>query len=108
MSIYSDTRKLAEWCRKEGDFSPSLCMDIEQYFQSERATKLRSFASIPLIDSSSNGRIGVLNIHRNNTGLLEEREPVKIFYPLMQPFIYLLKELIDKLRLEAGREKSGL
>ncbi len=98
MSIYPETNKLAHWCRENGDFSPSLCDTVEAYFSSDAAQKIKSFASMPLCGIGNYNKIGVLNIHRDTPGLLEEKEPVKQFFPLMQPFLLLLVELILMLK----------
>jgi hypothetical protein len=97
IEAYLDTRTLGEWCRQEGDFPASIADAIDEYFSSMRAESVRSFISIP-IKPSEGDPIGILNIHRNRRGLLEEKEPVEQFAPLIDPLIFVLIRLLETLR----------
>jgi hypothetical protein len=92
MELFTDTSTLGEWCRKYGDFSPTVCAEVEAYFGSSTGMRIRSFLSFPLADAD---KIGVVNIHRDQPGLLGEREPAKQFLPLMRPFRHLCISLLE-------------
>ena len=94
MNVNSDSSSLCRWCQDSGDFSPTLCKNVEDYFLSEASEKIKSFASLPISMGNHSLRLGVLNIHRNSKGLLDEKEPLKQFWPLMQPFLALLFDLL--------------
>ena len=76
LAAYVDTHTLHTWCEEEGDFPQSIAAQIEEYFKSERAQRARSFISIPL-KAFEGETVGILNIHRNQTGILAEKEPLK-------------------------------
>jgi len=97
IEAYLDTFTLGEWCRREGDFPASIANSIDDYFSSQRAEAVRSFISIPM-KASESVPIGILNIHRNRPGLLEEKEPVEQFAPLVDPLIFILVRLLDTLQ----------
>lgn len=101
MNIYRNTKSLGQWCREKGDFSPSVCNAVDDYFNSNVGKNIRSFVSIPLYLSATDDKcIGVLNIHRNIEGMLNSKENAEFFRPLIHPFVCLLKELIDSLEYE--------
>lgn len=100
LESYIDTLTLGAWCRRDGDFPESTAAAIDDYFRSDRARFVRSFISIA-IKPLQGDAVGVLNIHRNQPGLLEEKEPVQQFAPLVSPFIFVLirlLELLERLR----------
>jgi hypothetical protein len=94
LEAYVDTLTLGAWCRREGDFPESIAAGIDEYFRSNRAQSVRSFISIA-IKPLRGDAIGVLNIHRNQPGLLEEKEPVQQFAPLVSPFVFVLIRLLE-------------
>jgi hypothetical protein len=87
---------LGDWCRRDGDFPESTALQIETYFAGERARNIRSFVSVPL-KTLAGTTLGVLNIHRNQPGLLEQREPAQQFAPLVSPFVFVLVRLLTVL-----------
>lgn len=101
LSTTEDTHELASWCKK-ADFTPSVCDKVKRYFESKEAQNVRSFASLPLMesikslddDSNELCPIGVLNIHSNKPGLIGAEEPSTLFFLLMQPFLCLIYDLI--------------
>ena len=97
LEAYIDTLTLGAWCRRDGDFPESTAAAIDEYFRSNRARFVRSFISIA-IKPLQGDAVGVLNIHRNQPGLLEEKEPVQQFAPLVSPFIFLLIRLLELLQ----------
>jgi hypothetical protein len=96
MELYTDTSTLGDWCRKYGDFSGTVCGAVETYFGSSSGMRIRSFVSFPL------SGVGVVNIHRDQPGLLGEKEQARQFLPLMHPFRSLCLQLL-KAREKAGR-----
>jgi hypothetical protein len=58
---------------------------------------VRSFVSIP-IKPLEGQPIGILNIHRNEPGLLEEKQPAEQFAPLVTPLIFILIRLLETLK----------
>lgn len=92
MELYTDTSTLGEWCRTYGDFSGTVCGAVEAYFGSPTGMRIRSFVSFPLARARE---IGVVNIHRDQPGLLAEKEPAKQFWPLMHPFRTLCLQLLN-------------
>jgi hypothetical protein len=97
-NAYPDSRRIADWCRESGDFSNSLCQQVERYFDSEpAASAFRSFASIPITCAVSGARIGILNLHSNKVQLLYKAETPSQFYPVLVPFQILLADLLTEL-----------
>jgi hypothetical protein len=98
LELYTDTHTLGDWCRSEGDFLGSTSSEIDSYFKSVPATQRdRSFVSISLKPLKGEA-IGVMNVHRDHVGLLEEKEPAQQFYPLVSPFIFMLIVMLDVLK----------
>jgi hypothetical protein len=97
LAAYVDTRTLGEWCRTEGDFPPSTATAVEEYFNDSRTASDRSFVSIP-IKPLEGQPIGILNIHRNEPGLLKEKQPAEQFAPLVTPLIFILTRLLERLK----------
>lgn len=74
-----------------------MIQELEQYFTNNEDPQVLSFVSLPLlrVTPQSEEGIGVLNIHRNTKGLLEEKEPVEHFVPLLGPFESILLRLLE-------------
>jgi hypothetical protein len=105
LSGFDDLRSLAQWCRDEGDFSQSVILEMEQYFNETARPWIRSFISIPLSSPSDDRpKRGVLNIHSNKTGLLQEKEPSAHFVPLLRPFQSILLRLLVMLITLEGKQ----
>ncbi len=94
LEAYKDTHTLGDWCRREGDFSESVSQSVDAYFRSPASQRDRSFVSIALKPFEGES-VGVLNIHRDQIGLLGEKEPAQQFFPLVSPFIFMLIEMLD-------------
>ena len=90
-----NTQELTEWCRKSGDFSPSIIAELEAYFNSDEGRDIRSFVSIPLTLNEQSEPLGVLNIHSNMPDLLAAREPERHLWPLFSPYQLVLTDLIE-------------
>lgn len=98
MSRFTDSTKIVEWCENEGDFTFKVKTQIEQYFCKDNYYYMKSFLSLPLPNYSSSMK-GVLNIHSNQKGLLEN-ENIKQFIIIVDPFLQELINLIDVYYLE--------
>jgi hypothetical protein len=94
---YQDTDGLGKWCRDHGDFSESVCLEVDRYFGQELAKAgIRSFASIPLASIDDKFPIGVLNLHANRVGILTDPGAPSQFFPLVRPFTALLADSLRK------------
>jgi hypothetical protein len=88
-----DTHSLAEFCRAEGDFSPSVIRELAAYFRVGPGKAVRSFISRPLLHGTH--ALGVLNLHSNRQDILgpaEERR--ETFQALMTPLLLDLAEVV--------------
>jgi hypothetical protein len=93
-NAYNDTNEIGKWCRERGDFSESICQQVERYFTSPIASQaMRSFASLPITSRLDNVRLGVLNLHSSRANLLFGEGTPSQFFPLTQPFIGMLTDL---------------
>ncbi len=100
LDIYADTNTMGQWCRQRGDFSESVCKQVDDYFRSQRS--VRSFVSFPLMQLRDNRPAAVLNIHRNKEGILRTRtgseaEVLDQFSALVGPFSSTLLLLLARL-----------
>jgi hypothetical protein len=101
LDLYVDTWTLGAWCREQGDFTESVCRQVEEYFRSQ--SNVRSFVSFPLMQLRSQRPVGVLNIHRSKEGILrtsqtQGREAIQHFSALIGPFGATLLLLIGLLQ----------
>jgi hypothetical protein len=100
LDIYADTHTLGQWCREKGDFSESVCKQVENYFRSQHS--VRSFVSFPLMQLRDKRPVAVLNVHRNKEGILRTRtesepEVLDQFSALIGPFSSTLLLLLTRL-----------
>lgn len=110
LDIYADTRTLGQWCREKGDFSESVCNQVDEYFRSQQS--VRSFVSFPLMQLRDERPVAVLNIHRNREGILRSRavaeaEVLDQFSALAGPFSSTLLLLLARLRQSATAAVAG-
>lgn len=97
--VYSDGGEVVEWCNSRGDFPHPIITQIQQYFGRPAEHGVVSFASFPLYLSGAADRpIGVLNVHRNSSGLLRERRAAAQFAALLDPFRALIADLLITLQ----------
>lgn len=109
---YGDSRQMADWCVRFGDFTHHVIDEIRNHFASSH---VRSFVSIPLFGTASDGSddrnhdpIAVLNIHATRTGLLRGRtEPLANFVQVMRPFQLFLGQLLKALPHAEASVSSG-
>lgn len=93
---YEDATTLGDWCRKNGDFPESVSTAIDSYFRSEKAQRIKSFVSMPIPSAlNSDQPLGVLNIHRSSVNMLRGQEAFRLFFPLLNPYTFLIGELLQ-------------
>jgi len=108
MSAFSNTENLFKWCEEEGDFSPGLISQIRKYFSGDAGRAVGSFFSMALrfdpreIQETIPCPIGVLNIHRDAQGLLDDELQAELFLPIMTPFLYLLADFLREWLVQYG------
>ena len=100
LDIYADTHTLGQWCREKGDFSETVCKQVDDYFRSQQS--VRSFVAVPLMQLRDTRPVAVLNIHRNSEGILRTRagsdpEVLDQFSALLGPFSSTLLLLLARL-----------
>jgi len=100
LDIYADTHTLGQWCLEKGDFSESVCTQVDNYFRSQQS--VRSFVAFPLMQLRDPRPVAVLNIHRNSEGILRTRagsdpEVLDQFSALLGPFSSTLLLLLARL-----------
>jgi hypothetical protein len=96
--------EMMEWCNKHSDYSEELKHEIRVYFDKR---PIQSFISIPVFkksgeqDEKKQEVIGVLNIQSNRQRILTDEKnedyQLKLFTPLMDPLLFILAELMQKL-----------
>ena len=73
-----------------GDFTAAIRKDVKDYFGSDAAKEIKSFASFPLASSSS-----VLNIHSNAPNILSDSIKRNLYQHVMTPIFSALEEIIN-------------
>jgi len=58
---------------------------------------VHSFVSLPLVKSNRDAPIGVLNVHSDRPGLLEERRPDEKLHALLKPLLTVVVEMLGLL-----------
>jgi hypothetical protein len=109
IDLCRDSAGLADWCRKNGDFTPTVISQIGQYFD---GGKIASFASLPLQRPDPEAPIvGVLNLHSNRKGFLRQKigpyargqvddldgtnVPAEHFCSMISPTLFSLARLLE-------------
>lgn len=93
---------LDEWLDTTSSLDTKTMEDLRLYFKTGEGRNIHSFISMPLLDVGNKElAVGVLNLHSDRTGLLEEKGAER-FSPLLEPFRLLLSILI------AVREQARL
>lgn len=96
ISRFSDTRALLDWCDKNGDFTESVKNEIKDYFFGKHYERIRSFLSIPF-PKRNKICAGVINMHSNKKGLLENEEQLNQFSMIVTPFIHDILDVLKKI-----------
>lgn len=91
---YDDTSTLAEWCRREGNYSSQVIKQLSEYFKDGPGKDIRSFVSAPIAVGKK--RFGVVNIHADATYVLGGNRRHN-FLALTAPLLFDLAELVDQL-----------
>lgn len=105
---YADTGTLAGWCEAEGVFTPDQVHEVRAYFEPRDGQHIRSLLSVPLPPSdgqTGGARIGVVNVHRDQRGMLQDRSPATHLVPLLQPVLMMLRDLCHAYRLATANER---
>jgi len=93
-NLYKDTATISKWMDEDGVFCPTIKKDVKDYFFNGAGKEIGSFCSLPL---SCDGKApsAVLNIHKNQAGLLSKSDQFGLYCDIMVPFIVLLSELLE-------------
>ena len=93
---YSDPDTLDNWMKEEGDFLKATRKEVKDYFASDCANFIKSFVSLPIPSKSESvvQPTAILNIHKNETNLLDEQDQLESFTLIMCPFFDILNELL--------------
>lgn len=91
----TDTSDIVSHLSKEVGFDDVTKKKITEYYTNHK--EAHSICSIPLNDISSDTVIGVINIYRNQVGMLQEGERMEDYSNLITPFIIELSRLLPKL-----------
>lgn len=100
MECYLDTSTLRAWCERHGDFSPGIQQDLDDYFRNHAmGIHVKSFVSIPLWNPQlENEVMGVLNLHRDEIGILKAEPLARQFFQVVTPNVLTLERLLSSLR----------
>jgi hypothetical protein len=86
---------------ERGDFAPSLIESLREYFKEAKergncgmvSLALPAYPAYRVLGDATDGRMGVLNIHRNVDNFMGEGQ-LELFAPLAAPFCALLARLL--------------
>ncbi|MBK9586564.1 MAG: hypothetical protein KA099_08565 [Alphaproteobacteria bacterium] len=95
-NLYADASTVADWVKTEGDFNETIEAEIRDYFSIGLGKDIKSFCSIPLVCDGAEP-IAVLNLHKNATEMFSRKDQFAIYTKIMQPFLSMLAELVNKL-----------
>lgn len=108
---YPSQSTLLDWCRSKGAFTDDVLGAIRAYFESPAGRSVQAFASLPFPPGTEGDPIGVLNVHCNQPGLFAGRDPVRHLFPLLNPILWIVRDLIEILveaeRVEMARERES-
>jgi hypothetical protein len=93
-------QELLEWCSQECAFPETVHSAMRSYLRGD-GRGVQSFVSLPLDESNGDMPIGVLNVHSDRPGLLENRRPDEKLQALLKP---LLPLVVDMLKLLSAAE----
>jgi len=94
MNVTSNSRDLADWCRRKGNFKATLNDEVEEYFLTEKAKRIKSFISIPVIEFGEIEPVAVLNIHCDEIDIFKGKEKETQFTPLIIPLTTILHDIL--------------
>ena len=118
VSVFRDTKELAEWCRERGDFAESISREVSDYFRDsgQSGGRVKSFVSLALwlssedlgLDIGDEKRCVVVNIHRNKERIIvSDDEPLELFVAVMRPLIELVARLVAVWEMSEPKESIG-
>jgi hypothetical protein len=93
-------QELLEWCSQECAFPETVHSAMRSHLRGD-GRRVQSFVSLPLVKSNIDVPIGVLNVHSDRPGLLEDRRPDEKLHALLKP---LLPIVVDMLGLLSAAE----
>jgi hypothetical protein len=117
---YPSQEALLRWCEENGVYHQQVHQALRRYLE-VHGNAIRSFVSLPLVRPVQGGQesveaaaqslpIGVLNVHSNYPGLLEDRKPDENLFILLHPILDFVVDLLSLLSAaeKAGRDTGGL
>jgi hypothetical protein len=95
---FPDVREFARWIDDETSIDAHGAKRMKDYFREREGKHIQSFGSVPILVKSFSGtpqteRVGVLNLHSVETGLLADNGQT-LFVPLLEPFLVVLSVLL--------------
>jgi hypothetical protein len=100
---YASQAELLEWCTRECALPEAVVNSLRTYLRAA-GHAVQSFVSLPLLALNGDAPIGVLNVHSDRPGLLEDRRPDEKLHALLKP---LLSLVVDMLELLSAAEHQG-
>ncbi|MFL5386622.1 MAG: hypothetical protein ACJ8GN_29330 [Longimicrobiaceae bacterium] len=104
-TIYPSQAALLDWCRRKGAFPGHVVEAVRRYFESPAGASVQAFASLPFPPGTGDEPVGVLNVHSTQPGLFSGRDPVRHLFPLLNPILWIIRDLIQLL-VEAEDEET--
>ena len=93
---YASQAELLAWCDEECALPPAVHLAMQGYLRSV-GRAVQSFVSLPLIPRGGSVPIGVLNVHSDRAGLLEDRRPDEKLHALLKPLLALVVDMLELL-----------
>jgi hypothetical protein len=103
-TIYPSQAALLDWCRRKGAFPDHVLEAVQRYFESPAGASVQAFASLPFPPGTGDEPVGVLNVHCTQPGLFSGRDPVRHLFPLLNPILWIICDLIQLLVEAEGEE----
>jgi hypothetical protein len=94
---YPSQADLFQWCRDEGAFADETLAALRSYFDAPPGSAVQGFASLPFPTGAGTSPVGVLNVHSDQPGLFAGRDPVRHLFPLLNPILQIVNDLVDLL-----------
>lgn len=106
MSYVNDTSEMARFAKKQRVFSRGELTNIDSYYQGDN--KGRSIISVPIFAkydvAEARPPMGVLNIYRDQAGIMGSKGRATQFALIVTPFVNLIRRLM----LERQRQQSSI
>lgn len=111
--LCTETKSFVESWRLMSGLRPEIADEMAEYFNSSDGKLVRSFVALPVLEPPDSvgaqpNVVGVVNIHSDQTGILQEGGK-DLFFPLATTFTLMLGALVRKLnRLKGGESHQSL